>query len=91
MTNGDRIRQMSDQDKRKCIVEESEMIFHGWFQYSEVVEPSPMVGGHSGGQLQYPVGVVEDEDGAVIAVPAWNIKFIHRIPQEECKEGQQDG
>lgn len=35
-----------------------EVPFHGIFQYSDVVQPSLMVGGHSGGVVAYPVALV---------------------------------
>lgn len=37
--------------------------FHGIFQKSYIVEPSPMIGGSSGGVVAYPVAVVELDDG----------------------------
>lgn len=33
--------------------------FHGIFQKSYIVKPSPMIGGSSGGVVAYPVAVVE--------------------------------
>lgn len=33
--------------------------FMGLFQYSEIVAPSPMIGGHTGGVVSYPVAVVK--------------------------------
>ena len=35
-----------------------EVPFHGIFQYSDVVSPSAMLGGHSGGVIAYPVVLV---------------------------------
>lgn len=61
---------------RKCLVLGLEMKFHGWFQRSDIIEPSPMAGGHSGGVLQYPVGLVEDSEGKMTEVLPKQIKFI---------------
>ena len=36
-----------------------EVPFHGVFQYSDVIAPSLLVGGHTGGTIAYPVAVVE--------------------------------
>ncbi|OIJ12688.1 hypothetical protein BKP37_12875 [Anaerobacillus alkalilacustris] len=33
--------------------------FIGVFQYSHVLDPSPMIGGHSGGVIAYPIAVVK--------------------------------
>ncbi|MCM3454439.1 hypothetical protein M3685_10830 [Heyndrickxia oleronia] len=33
--------------------------FIGVYQYSGVIEPSPMIGGHSGGVIAYPIAVVK--------------------------------
>lgn len=52
---------------RKCQVkintEWVEVEFVGVFQYSKVIEPSLMVGGHSGGVIAYPIAVVKTESG----------------------------
>lgn len=36
---------------------------HGIFQQAQVLEPSIQIGGHNGGQIAYPVAVIEYEDG----------------------------
>jgi hypothetical protein len=41
----------------KTKVTEAEFI--GVFQYSNVIDPSPMRGGHNGGVIAYPVAVVK--------------------------------
>lgn len=33
--------------------------FIGVYQYSRVIEPSPMIGGHPGGVIAYPIAVVK--------------------------------
>jgi hypothetical protein len=45
-----------------CIKENSELVkaeFIGVFQYSHVIDPSPMIGGHQGGLVAYPLAVVK--------------------------------
>lgn len=41
---------------------------HGFFQESQIVAPSALIGGHGGGMLTYPIAVVEFEDGRIVAV-----------------------
>lgn len=43
--------------KIKNEVVEAEFI--GVYQYSQVLDPSPMIGGHSGGVIAYPKAVVK--------------------------------
>lgn len=52
--------------------------FHQFVQYSEVIEPSLMIGGHPGGTVAYPYGIVEKEDGSIIQVSPHSIKFVDR-------------
>lgn len=59
-------------------------LFHGWFNISDVVGASPMVGGHPGGTVSYPIGIVELEDGSVVEVEPINIKFIDNMFQDYC-------
>lgn len=60
---------------RACIVKGCKCLFHRWVEHSEIVPPSPMVGGHSGGQLRYIAALVEFEDGRVREVSPKDIKF----------------
>lgn len=54
-------------------------LFHGWNFVSNVVEPSPMIGGHPGGVIAYSTGIVELEDGRVVEVMPTNITFCKGI------------
>lgn len=47
--------------KTKESMKEAEYI--GVFQRSRVINPSPMVGGHPGGVIAYPIAVVKIGDG----------------------------
>lgn len=53
---------------RKCLVGDEKAYFHGIFQFADTVPPSPMVGGDPGGQIAYPVAVVEKQDGTLTTV-----------------------
>lgn len=56
--------------------------FHGVFQYSDVIAPSPMVGGHPGGIIAYPIAVVEYESGKLIMRYLDSIKEIREVEYE---------
>ena len=62
-------------DDSQCI-EIKTAIFHGFFKRAYPIEPSPMIGGHHGGTIEYPVAVVEFEDGQVAEVEASMIRFL---------------
>ena len=59
-------------------------LFHCWSFKSTVVEPSIMVGGHTGGVIAYSTGIVELEDGKVIEVMPSNITFCKGIFNDYC-------
>lgn len=59
--------------KRKEVVK---ALFHCWVHKSEVVSPSPMVGGHSGGVVSGVLGLVEYEDGTIDQIHPSRIKFL---------------
>lgn len=65
---------------RPCYIlsknEKKKALFHCWSHISDVVGASPMVGGHPGGTVAYPVGIVELEDGSVKEVEPTYIVFI---------------
>lgn len=54
---------------------EVKALFHCWSQESNVVPPSIMVGGHSGGVVSGILGVVEFESGKVRKVDPSDIRF----------------
>ena len=63
---------------RPYFVEDGERkaLFHGWHACSQLVDASPLKGGHSGGQVSSPVAIVEFEDGTVSMVPPAEIRFV---------------
>lgn len=67
---------MNREGLRKCEVRGDVAYFHKWTEYRNVIEPSLMVGGHSGGQIKYPLGIVEYEDGTIVLVEPGSIKFV---------------
>lgn len=61
---------------RPCIVGHQRALFHCWEQRSEVILPSPMVGGHSGGVVSLNLGIIEREDGTIHEAYPEEIRFI---------------
>lgn len=61
-----------------CIVNGEKCLFHCWEQWSNVIEPSLMIGGHPGGQISQVFGICEFEDGTVKRIDPSNIKFDRR-------------
>lgn len=70
---------------KKCVVisnsKKYTADFYGVFQISTVIDPSPMIGGHPGGVIAYPVAVVDSGDGdGLINLP---IEKVARVYEEE--------
>jgi hypothetical protein len=72
---------------RPCIVKGKKSFFHKWSEVSKIVDPSPLLNGHSGGVVRVTVGIVENEDnGAVHECYPYEIRFTDRNigePQED--------
>ena len=51
-------------------------LFHKWDEIKQVIDASPMIGGHPGGQIAYTLGIVEFMDGTVGQVHPGYIKFL---------------
>lgn len=60
---------------RPCMVDGEKALFHRWEDFATVIEPSPMVGGHPGGQLRETFAIVEMESGQVMEVKPTKVKF----------------
>ncbi len=61
---------------RLCQAKGVEAIFHKWSENSEIIPPSPMIGGHSGGVIRYAVAIVEFiHNGQVTEVAPSDIIF----------------
>ena len=56
-----------------------EVPFYGVFQFSDVIAPSPLVGGHKGGTMAYPVAVVELDNQLIMR----SIDSIKKIKEVE--------
>lgn len=71
---------------RKCKVNGSEAFFHKWDTRAYVLEPSAMIGGQHGGQVQAPVAIVEFYNGVVKEAAPNEIKFDENPKQLIIKE-----
>ena len=68
------------------IVEEKEErrgYFHQWENVSNIIEPSPLKGGHTGGVQTCTLAIVELEDGTVVRVYPYQIKFTDRGQEDK--------
>jgi hypothetical protein len=61
-------------------------IFHKWSEYATTRGDSVMVGGPTGGQIMYPVAVIEYEDGQCNVVPAYCVKFTDKEKKLKIKK-----
>lgn len=86
--NAQRIRRLGCM--RLCMVNGRKGIFHRWDQVSELVAPSPMRNGHSGGIVRYTVGIIEYEDGSVASVPEKDVTFFDTKKLVEKLEKEYD-
>lgn len=68
---------------RQCIVNNQLCYFHGWNFNSDVIAPSPFVGGHAGGVVSHTYGIVEFPDGTVSEfIYPKEIKFCDNISKD---------
>ena len=67
---------------RDCEADGSKGKFHLWEQYSEIVPPSIMVGGHDGGTVAGVYAIVELSDGKVIRCEPNKIVFTDTRQKE---------
>ena len=65
-----------EQERRICMVGERKAFFHKFITRSHVVGPSPLRGGHPGGQINVPLALVEFEDGLVEEVEPTAVHFL---------------
>lgn len=60
---------------RLCKVKDKLGYFHCWEHYSNVIVPSPMIGGHPGGTISCVYAIIEFEDGVKRIKDISSIKF----------------
>ena len=60
---------------RPCFVDGKRALFHRWADRAEPIPSELTIGGAPAGQLQFPVAIVEFEDGEVKTVRPWEVRF----------------
>lgn len=63
-------------ETRPCIVNGMRAIFHKWYESSELINESPLRGGHPGGAIKGIHAIVEYENGAVECVHPRRVRFV---------------
>lgn len=64
-------------------------LFHCWENFSQVVSPSPLRGGHAGGQVAAMYALAELEDGTLRRVIPSNVLFLdtkHQMDQYDWRQ-----
>lgn len=56
--------------------EERKALFHGWSAIAQLVDASPLIGGHPGGTVADTFAIVEYMDGNIERVRPEQIKFL---------------
>lgn len=70
---------------RTCRYENKNYLFHCFEQQSYVISPSPMIGGHPGGQVSMVFALIEDEKGNIFRVDPTAIVFTDNEFEEIFK------
>lgn len=60
---------------RECEVDGRKGRFHVWENYSDVIPPSNLVGGHTGGVISRVFAIVEFENGKVERCEPYKVVF----------------
>lgn len=68
---------------RLCRVNGRIAAFHCWEHRSNVVDASPLRGGHPGGVISFVLGIVEYDDGTIGLANPTSIQFVDIL--EELK------
>ena len=67
---------ITNSEYRPCVVDEKRAMFHRWEQRADVVDASPLRGGHPGGQYWITLGIVEYEDGSMDEISPEKSDFL---------------
>ena len=63
---------------RPCMVKNRKAAFHKWEHKAWVIEPSIMASGHTGGQMELDVAIIEYEDGVVTECYPHEVRFTDK-------------
>lgn len=74
------VEPMTCDTRRPCLVNNRKHWFLRWQDRKWVCDPSPMVGGHIGGQCQVTMAIVEDQEtGQVAEVYPREVRFLDSV------------
>lgn len=59
--------------------------FHCWESFAKTVGESALRGGPAAGQIAFTLGIVELENGNVIRVWPWQVRFTDRVEDPTMK------
>lgn len=76
---------------RPCWYRQERALFHCWEQLSQVIAPSPMVGGHPGGTESAVLAIIEFKDGSIAEVQPSEIMFCDNKHREYAFEESKKG
>lgn len=76
------LKKLAKKEFRPCLANGKKAFFHRWIECSDVVPPSPMVGGAPGGVIKSTFAIVEFEDGTINRCYPEEIKFLDRKEDE---------
>lgn len=62
-------------EARPCYYKGRKAVFHKWSQFSNIIPPSPMIGGHGGGVVSGTRAIIETANGVVLEVQPMEIQF----------------
>lgn len=83
------------QELRPCTINGRKGLFHTWEQFHRIVPPSPMVGGHLGGQICEMFALVEFETGGIERISPDEVVFVDNKVAEyiyfKPEEGEKNG
>ena len=70
---------------RPCMVNNKPALWHRWTTRSEIIPPSALRGGHSGGNITACYALIEYKDGQVEEVYPGCVRFLDT--EDELREG----
>lgn len=64
------------QKRKETRTEQQKALFHRWAEERQLIDASPMLGGHPGGEIATTLAIVEYMDGRVEKVLPEQIRFL---------------
>lgn len=81
------VEPMTCDTRRPCLVNNRKHWFLRWQDRKWVCDPSPMMGGHTGGQCQVTMAIVEDQEtGQVAEVYPREVRFLDSVQDQDGED-----